>query len=107
MGVCAQNFCYHVAAIVIFFNLICNMFMFLKKCFDLLTPSLGWGGGVVGLRAKYLLTCWCILDSLLFDMLHDYVLKNLNCDLLTPSTGRGGGLRGSVRKLFATMLVHS
>ena len=50
MGVCAQNICYHVAAFVIFFNLICNMSMFLKKCFDLLTPSLGWGGGggVVG-----------------------------------------------------------
>ena len=27
-GVCGQNICYHVAAFVILFNLICNMTMF-------------------------------------------------------------------------------
>ena len=31
MGLCAQNICYHVAAFVIFFHLICNMSMFLKN----------------------------------------------------------------------------
>ena len=28
VGVCGQNICYHAAAFVILFNLICNMTMF-------------------------------------------------------------------------------
>ena len=45
MGVCGQNICHHVAALVIPFNLICTMTMFLKKLnFDLLTPP-PWSGG--------------------------------------------------------------
>ena len=48
-----------------------------------------WGGG---LRAKYLLPCCCIRDSLLFDMQHDHVLKKLNFDLLTPTPGSGAGV---------------
>ena len=40
-------------------------------------------------------------DSLLFDMLHDHVLKKLKLDLLTPSPGAGG----SVGKIFATLLL--
>ena len=35
--------------------------------FDLLTPRSVGGGG--GLRAKYLLPCYCILESLEFDNL--------------------------------------
>ena len=45
-GCCGQNICYHVAALAIPFNLICNMFFFLKKLnFNLLTPRVGGGGG--------------------------------------------------------------
>ena len=74
----------------------------LKKLnFDLLTTSLG--SGVGGLRAKYLLPCCCIRDSLYFDMQHDHVLKKLNFDLLTPSLGSvcvcvGGGGVGVCRQ---------
>ena len=76
-GICGQNICYHVAALVILFNLICNMTHVLKKLnFDLLTPTpgsgcvcvCGGGGGGRelgrGLGAKYLLPCFCIRDSL-------------------------------------------
>ena len=42
------------------------------------------------------------------DMQHDNFFKKLNSDLLTPSPrGRGGMSRGSVGKLFATMLLKS
>ena len=44
-GGCRQNICYHVAAFAIPFNLICNMFMFCKVKFDLLTQGSGEGGG--------------------------------------------------------------
>ena len=32
-GVCRQNICYHFAALVIYLNLICNMFIFEKVVF--------------------------------------------------------------------------
>ena len=83
LGVCVQNICCHVAEFMIPFNLICNMTMFWNSCcigdslkFDMqhdhvlkkwiLTywPNpLGRGGGRC-LRAKYLLQCCCIRDSL-------------------------------------------
>ena len=50
------NICYHVAAFMIPFNLICNMTMFRKSW--LLTYLLGQEHG--GLSAKYLLLCCCI-----------------------------------------------
>ena len=54
---------------------------------DLLTPSVGRGG----LRAKYLLSCCCIRDSLSFDLQQDHVLKKLNFDLQGWGGGGGGG----------------
>ena len=51
---------------------------------DLLTLSVRRRGG---LRAKYLLSCCCIRDSLSFDLQQDHVLKKLNFDL----QGWGGG----------------
>ena len=57
-----------------------------KMNFYLLTPS-PRVVGERGLRAKYLLPCCCIDDSLYFDMQHDHVLKKLNFDLLTPRSG--------------------
>ena len=42
-----------------------------------------------GLRAKYFLSCCCIIYSLKFYMQHDHVLKQLNVHLLTPSPGPG------------------
>ena len=62
----------------------------LKKLnFDLFTLPPGPREG--GLRAKYLLPCCCIYDSILFDMQHDNVLKKLNFDLLTtpPKSKQG------------------
>ena len=41
------------------------------------------------------------LDSFLFDMQHDHVLKKWNFDRLTPWV-RGG----SASKIFATMLLY-
>ena len=43
-----------------------------------------------------------------FDMQHDHVLKTLNFDLLTPFTwlGVGGWGKGSLDKVFATLLLH-
>ena len=38
---------------------------------------------------KCLLPCFCIRDSLKFDMQYDIVLKNLNFDLLTPRVRMG------------------
>ena len=69
-GELRTNSCYHVAAIVIPFNLICNMTMLWKSWSFTYWPHLqgrrcvcvGGGGGV--LRAKYLLPCCCIPDSL-------------------------------------------
>ena len=44
--VCIYNICYHVAACVIPFKLICNMTNILKKLnFHLFTPPLGLGVG--------------------------------------------------------------
>ena len=51
-----------------------------------LTPKV-WGGG--GLRAKYLLPCICIRDSIKFDLQHDHVLKKLNLDLRSHPRVRG------------------
>ena len=74
--------------------------------FYILTPSQGWWRERA-LRAKYLLPCCRILDSLQFDMRRDHVLKRLNFELMTPFqvTWRGGEELRS--KLFATMLLHS
>ena len=50
------------------------------------------GGGGGGLRAKYLLPCCCIGDSL--GMQHGHVLKNLYFNLLTPKAREWGGVCG-------------
>ena len=44
-GVCRQNICYHFAALVIYLNLMCNMFMFWKSCILTLRPPVLAGGG--------------------------------------------------------------
>ena len=53
--VCGQNICYHhVVAFLITFHLLSNMTMFWKTRI-LTPPRWGVGGGIEGLRAKYLL----------------------------------------------------
>ena len=49
-----ENICYHVAAFVIPFKLICNMTMFCfeKVNFDILTTPPGSGGGRRGFACK-------------------------------------------------------
>ena len=54
----------------------------LKKVFLPFDPTPRVGGGKV-LWAKYLLPCYYIHNSLLFDMQQDQVLKMLNFGLLT------------------------
>ena len=49
VGVCGQNICYHVAAFMIPFKLICNIITFWKSW--ILTPPPKVGGG--GLRAQH------------------------------------------------------
>ena len=78
-GVHGQHICYHVASLVIQFNLIWNMTMFWKKYFLPLTLPPGSERGEV-LCAKYLLPCYYIHDSLKFNMQHDLVLQKLNFD---------------------------
>ena len=158
VGVLGQNFCSHVAAFIIPFNLICNMTIFWNKWILTFWPQpqgrgvgglvvvvgggggggevcgqifdtmllhlwfrLTWyatrpcsekvecwlfdppgpvGGGGGGLRAKYLLSCCCIRDFILFDIKHDHVLKKLlkklNFGLCpTPQSTKGLGPRPS------------
>ena len=49
-----------------------------------INPASRGGGGNIR-WAKYLLPCFCIRDSLQFDMQHDHVLKKLNFDPLTTT----------------------
>ena len=100
-GGCGQNKCYHVAAVVISFNLICKMTVFWKSwILTFWPPGPGVGVGDGGnLQAKLLLPCCCLCDSIQFDMQHHHDLKQLNFNGL----GWGGGLR---RKIFATILLQ-
>ena len=106
LGVCAQNIWCHVAAFVIFFNLICNMSMFLKKCFDLLTPSLGWGRGS-GSASKIFATMFVHSWFSLIWYITWLCSEKIELWPTDPIHRTGRGLGGSVRKLFVTMLVHS
>ena len=70
----------------------------LKKLnFDLFTLSLG-SLGKEDLRAKYLLPCRCIHDSLKFNIQHDRVLIKLSFDP-KPGIGGGGGLQAKYLQL--------
>ena len=63
------------------------------------------GGGGGGLQAKYLLTCYCICNSLEFDMQHDHVLKKLNFWPFDPIPRVWVIVWGlSAGKIFATVL---
>ena len=81
------------------FNLICNLTMFLKS-WILTFWSQGQGIGVSGaLRSKYLLPWCCIHDSLKIDMQNDHVRKKLNFDVFTPlpKSTQGVGHRYSIK----------
>ena len=90
----SQNICYHVAAFVILFNLICNMTMFWKSRIIPFEPSHRvWGGGErVGryLRVKYLLhiAAFLILFNLICDM--NMFWKSRILTYRPYSQGRGG-----------------
>ena len=62
-GVCGQNICYHVAAYVILFNLLCSM---LKKLNSDLIP---WGGGGGGGSVGKLFATMLLHSKLSFDLL--------------------------------------
>ena len=109
VGVYWQNNCYRVAAFMIPFNLICNMTTFWKTWILTYWPQPhGQGGGEMGrgLRAKYLLPCCCISDSLKFDMQHDRVLKKLNFDLLTPPLSPPRGWDTGLRSVITFDMFH-
>ena len=79
----------------------------LKKInFDLLTLTLGMGGGgVFGQNMCYHVAAFMIPFNLIC-MQHDHLLNKLIFDLLTPSPRVVGGW-GSACKIFATMLLNS
>ena len=54
-----------------------------KLNFDHLTQRIREGGH----GTKVLLPCFCIHDSISFEMQHDLVLKKLNFDILIPWIG--------------------
>ena len=95
--VCGQNICYHVAAFVIPFNLICNQTMFWKSWtwpFER-TPRLG-GSGVSG---KILATMWLYFWFHLIWYATWLCSEKLNFDLLThplSSQGWDTGLRSKI-----------
>ena len=73
---------------------------------DLMTPSLGswvWGG----LQAKFLLSCCCILDAIIYNLICNMTVfwKSWVMTYWHHPQGEGGG--GAVGKIFATMLLHS
>ena len=102
-GVCAQNFCYHVAACVILFYLICDMTIFWKSwilTFCLHPRVRGESAGKI--IAPVLMNSWFRLI---------WYAKWPWSETVgfwpfdpTPSF-RGGG--GSAGKIFATMLLHA
>ena len=55
-GGCRQRICYHVAAIVIPLNLICNMSVMKRLNFDLTPRVRGWGDGGWGYADKIFAT---------------------------------------------------
>ena len=98
--ICGQNIWYHANAFAIPFNLICNMTTFWTKW--ILPCWLHPQGGVVGwYLGKYSLPCYCIRDSLNLKATWPSS-KKVEFWPIDPSP-RG---RGSVRKIFATMLLH-
>ena len=94
----AGKICYHVAAFVVLFNLICNMTMLCKKWILTSLPHpQGRGGGSAGNHvAAFMIFFYLICNITMF-------WKKLNCDLLTPSPGS----LGSVGNQSATTLLHS
>ena len=82
-----QNSCYHVAACVIPFNLICNMTIFWKVKFS--PPSHQGRGGVCGQNICYNVAAFVIPFNFICNM--TIFWKSSNFDPLTPPTGSGGG----------------
>ena len=105
-GVCGQIICYHVAAFVILFNLICNMTVFWKS--QILTywshlQGDGEGGSAGKIFATMLLHLWF---SLIWYATWPCSEK-VKFWLIDPiSRGVGGWGGGSAGKIFATMLLH-
>ena len=70
-GDLGQNIYYHVAAFLIPFKGVCRQ-SFCHHAAALTSPQ---GSGARGSWAKYLLSCCCIPDSILFGMQPGHVLK--------------------------------
>ena len=67
-----QNICMHGVICFSLINFIMQYDYFQK--INLFTPL---QGSRIGVRAKYLLKCYCKLHSLQFDMQRDHILKKL------------------------------
>ena len=110
VGVCGQNICYHAAAFMIPFNLICNMTVYWKR--GILTywphplgPSRGWDSG---LRSKstfymfYIIYCTSVCIWKYWQLTQ--LLRNLNIWPVTPLRGQGPSVW--VKVLFTVMLIY-
>ena len=81
--------------------LLCNMTMFWKVNFDILTPSPGSGGGRRGLHAKYM------LPRLAFVILFNLTMFWKSWTLTFWPQGQGMGVSGAPSGIiFATILLH-
>ena len=92
-GVCGQIFAIMLLHSTIPFNLVYATWQCSEKV-ELwpigYIPRVGGGGGVWGLRAKYLLPCCCFRDSLNCDLQGNHVLKKSSFDPRVEGVGVGG-----------------
>ena len=107
-GLCGQNICYHVAAFVFPFNVICNMIMFQESWIltfwpHPLSPPRGSG---TGLRSKIAFDMFLIIVTLsaceisVKKMTTDWVIAKFTYLTLDPTGWRGG------KFLIMVMLIY-
>ena len=105
IGLCWQNICYHYAAFVISFNLICSMTIFWKSWIFTFWPHPLGSWGERGLPEKYLLLCYCISWFPLIWYATWPCSEKLNFELLTPSPGLKWGVCGQNKCCHVAALV--
>ena len=100
--VCGQNICYHVAASVVSFNLICNMTIFWKSLILASAPPTNatQGAWIQAFKLKSRLICFISIAALPACKISEKILiialviANLNIWPLTPLSGvKGGGVK--------------
>ena len=105
VGVSGQNICYHVAAFLFLFHLICNMTMLWKGL--LLIPTAGWGGGggICRQNICYHIAAFVILYYLICNMTMFWKGWILTYWPPTQVGGGGGGGRGVCRQKLLHFVI--